>query len=186
MEYAISIPSNPKGPLWDMRGRKWARRFHRYENDNWYIAEKDLDVTMRWETLLENEKRLYDAPPQESTWKDVAANHAYLAEIDVLDGGQEPLRLKGLFSSVDGESLTSASGKIYRKGCAIIVSLREYGRTEYETLVQKVLDIRTPGHDEPDIWIDYDEVVEQSLEELGDLKKELQASLNAGEKGTEK
>lgn len=145
MEYTISIPSNPKGPLWDMRGRKWARRFHRYENDNWYIADKNLDVTMRWETLLENEKRLYDAPPQESTWKDVAANHAYFAEIDVLNGGQETLRLKGLFTSVDGESLASASGKIYKRGEAIVVSLREYGNKEYEELACRILDIQLPS-----------------------------------------
>lgn len=182
MEYTMILPGEPQGRLWDGRGREWERWFDGF----WRLAGPDDMCPTSWRNLLKSEGTLYDAPPQEYTWKDVAANHAYFAEIDILDDGNDSLRAKGLFSSVDGESLTSASGKIYRKGCAIIVSLREYGRTEYETLVQKVLDIRTPGHGEPDIWIDYDEVVEQSLEELSDLKKELQASLNAGEKGTEK
>lgn len=182
MEYTTILPDEPKGPLWDRRGQKWELWFDGF----WRLAGPDDMCPIRWGNLLKTEGTLYDAPPQEYTWKGVAANHAYFAEIDVLDDGQEPLRVKGLFTSADGESLTSASGKIYSKGKAIIVSLREYGLTEYETLAQKVLDIRTPGHGKPDIWIDYDEVVEQSLEELGDLKKELQASLNAGEKGTEK
>ena len=99
----------------------------------------------RWRNLLKSEGTLYDAPPQESTWKNVAANHAYFAEIDVLDNGNDTLRVKGLFTSVDGESLTSASGKIYKRGEAIIVSLREYGNKEYEELARRILDIQIPS-----------------------------------------
>jgi hypothetical protein len=141
---------------------------------------------IRWGNLLKTEGTLYDAPPQEYTWKGVAANHAYFAEIDVLDDGQEPLRVKGLFTSADGESLTSPTGKIYSKGKAIIVSLREYGNKEYKALAQKVLDIYMSGYFEINIAEDNEEANEHTLNKLEQLQKELQASLNAGEKGAEK
>ena len=159
MEYTTILPDEPKGPLWDRRGQKWELWFDGF----WRLAGPDDMCPIRWGNLLKTEGTLYDAPPQESTWKGVAANHAYFAEIDVLNDGQEPLRVKGLFTSADGESLTSPTGKIYSKGKAIIVSLREYGNAE-----------------------DNEKADEHTLNKLEQLQKELQASLNAGEKGTEK
>ena len=55
------------------------------------------------------------------------------------------LPVKGLFTSVDGESLTSASGKICKRGEAIVVSLHEYGNKEYEELVRRILNIQVPS-----------------------------------------
>ncbi len=182
MEYTTILPDEPKGPLWDRRGQKWELWFDGF----WRLAGPDDMCPIRWGNLLKTEGTLYDAPPQEYTWKGVAANHAYFAEIDVLDDGQEPLRVKGLFTSADGESLTSPTGKIYSKGKAIIVSLREYGNKEYKALAQKVLDIYMPGYFEINIAEDNEKADEHTLNKLEQLQKELQASLNAGEKGAEK
>ncbi len=182
MEYTMILPGEPQGRLWDGRGREWERWFDGF----WRLAGPDDMCPTSWRNLLKSEGTLYDAPPQEYTWKDVAANHAYFAEIDVLDDGQEPLRVKGLFTSADGESLTSPTGKIYSKGKAIIVSLREYGNKEYKALAQKVLDIYMPGYFEINIAEDGEEADEHTLNKLEQLQKELQASLNAGEKGAEK
>ena len=182
MEYTMILPGEPQGRLWDGRGREWERWFDGF----WRLAGPDDMCPTRWRNLLKSEGTLYDAPPQEYTWKDVAANHAYFAEIDILDDGNDPLRAKGLFTSVDGESLTSASGKIYKRGEAIVVSLREYGNEEYKALAQKVLDIYMPGYFEINVAKDGEEADKHALNKLEQLQKELQASLNAGEKGTEK
>lgn len=182
MEYTMILPGEPQGRLWDGRGREWERWFDGF----WRLAGPDDMCPTSWRNLLKSEGTLYDAPPQEYTWKDVAANHAYFAEIDILDDGNDPLRVKGLFTSVDGESLTSASGKIYKRGEAIVVSLREYGNEEYKALAQKVLDIYMPGYFEINVAEDGEEADKHVLNKLEQLQKELQASLNAGEKGTEK
>lgn len=182
MEYTMILPGEPQGRLWDGRGREWERWFDGF----WRLAGPDDMCPTSWRNLLKSEGTLYDAPPQEYTWKDVAANHAYFAEIDILDDGNDPLRVKGLFTSVDGESLTSASGKIYKRGEAIVVSLREYGNEEYKALAQKVLDIYMPGYFEINVAEDGEEADKHALNKLEQLQKELQASLNAGEKGTEK
>jgi hypothetical protein len=182
MEYTMILPGEPQGRLWDGRGREWERWFDGF----WRLAGPDDMCPTSWRNLLKSEGTLYDAPPQEYTWKDVAANHAYFAEIDILDDGNDPLRVKGLFTSVDGESLTSASGKIYKRGEAIVVSLREYGNEEYKALVQKVLEIYMPGYFEINVAEDGEEADKHALNKLEQLQKELQASLNAGEKGTEK
>lgn len=141
MEYTMTIPDEPEGRLWDRRGREWELWFDGF----WRLVGPDDMCPTSWRNLLKSEGTLYDAPPQESTWKNVAANHAYFAEIDILDNGNAPLRVKGLFTSIDGESLTSASGKIYKRGEAIIVSLREYGNKEYEELARRILDIQLPS-----------------------------------------
>lgn len=141
MEYTMTLPDEPEGRLWDGRGREWERWFDGF----WRLVGPDDMCPTRWRNLLKSEGTLYDAPPQESTWKNVDANRAYFAEIDILDDGNAPLRVKGLFTSVDGESLTSASGKIYKRGEAIVVSIHEYGNKEYEELARRVLDIQLPS-----------------------------------------
>lgn len=143
MEYTMSLPNEPEGRLWDRRGREWELWFDGF----WRLVGPDDMCPTRWRHLLKSEGTLYDAPPQESTWKGIAANQAYFAEIDILDNGNEPLRVKGLFTSVDGESLTSASGKIYKRGEAIVVSLREYRNKEYEELARRILNIQIPSPD---------------------------------------
>ena len=162
MEYTMILPGEPQGRLWDGRGREWERWFDGF----WRLAGPDDMCPTRWRNLLKSEGTLYDAPPQEYTWKDVAANHAYFAEIDILDDGNDPLRVKGLFTSVDGESLTSASGKIYKRGEAIVVSLREYGNEEYKALAQKVLDIYMPGYFEINVAEDGEEADKHVLNTL--------------------
>lgn len=125
MKYDIDYPPEPDGPLWDAKGNRWEKTVKGY----WEPSDK-LDNPYRqshtWEELLAARRPLYDAPPKETSWDGIQAGRAYYAEIfDPIDGYCP--RASGLFLSADGQSLTSAYGRIYRRGEAVVRHLREYG-----------------------------------------------------------